>query len=289
MLTTANIIVFSISGILLVAWLSFYFKGKKYAELFDGLDEKEYPLKDLYFIGYGMMETFHYQYKSKSDRKLRQSAAILYEKKYAEYYVRLAYAQKISLSFTLLLIGFILYGFTSEMGILLMFCVFSFTAYYYFGTLMLEKISKREDEMLRDFSEVISKLALLTNAGMILREAWEKVAFNGDTTIYKEMQRSVEDMHNGVSEVEAFHSFGTRCVLAEVKKAVSTMIQGMEKGNKELVKMLSEQSQESWNLKKNIAMRDGEKASSKLLIPMMIMFAGILIMVLIPIFANIGV
>ena len=154
---------------------------------------------------------------------------------------------------------------------------------------MLEKISKREDEMLRDFSEVISKLALLTNAGMILREAWEKVAFNGDTTIYKEMQRSVEDMHNGVSEVEAFHSFGTRCVLAEVKKAVSTMIQGMEKGNKELVKMLSEQSQESWNLKKNIAMRDGEKASSKLLIPMMIMFAGILIMVLIPIFANIGV
>ena len=67
------------------------------------------------------------------------------------------------------------------------------------------------------------------------------------------------------------------------------MIQGMEKGNKELVKMLSEQSQESWNLKKNIAMRDGEKASSKLLIPMMIMFAGILIMVLIPIFANIGV
>lgn len=73
------------------------------------------------------------------------------------------------------------------------------------------------------------------------------------------------------------------------KKAVSTMIQGMEKGNKELVKMLSEQSQESWNLKKNIAMRDGEKASSKLLIPMMIMFAGILIMVLIPIFANIGV
>ena len=71
------------------------------------------------------METFHYQYKSKSDRKLRQSAAILYEKKYAEYYVRLAYAQKISLSFTLLLVGFILYGFTSEMGILLVFGIFS--------------------------------------------------------------------------------------------------------------------------------------------------------------------
>lgn len=57
-------------------------------------------------------------------------------------------------------------------------------------------------------------------------------------------------MNNGMSEVEAFHSFGTRCVLADVKKAVSTMIQGMEKGNKELVKMLKEQSAESWNIKK---------------------------------------
>jgi tight adherence protein C len=289
MLTATNIVVFSISGILLVAWLFFYFKGKKYADLFENLDEKEYPLKELYFIGYAIMETFHYQYKGKADRKLRQSASILYEKKYAEYYVRLSYAQKISLSFTLLLLGFILYGFSSEMGILVVFCIFAFTAYYYFGTLMLEKIKKREEEMLRDFSEVISKLALLTNAGMILREAWEKVAYNGESTIYVEMQRSVEDMHNGMSEVEAFHNFGTRCVLAEVKKAVSTMTQGMEKGNKELVQMLRAQSQESWAMKKNLAMRDGEKAASALLVPMMIMFAGILIMVLIPIFANIGV
>ncbi|MGN0393766.1 MAG: type II secretion system F family protein [Coprococcus sp.] len=289
MLTVTNIVVFSISGVLLVIWLFFYFKGKKYAELFDNLNEKEYPLKELYFLGYAIMETIHYQYKRKQDRKLRQSAAILYDKKYAEYYVRLSYAQKLTLSFTLLLLGFILYGFTSEIGILLVFCIFAFTAYYYFGTMMSEKISKREEEMLRDFSEVISKLALLTNAGMILREAWEKVAYNGDTIIYQEMQRSVEEMHNGMSEVDAMQSFGTRCVLAEVKKAVSTMVQGLEKGNKELVKMLQEQSAESWRLKKNIAMRDGEKAASKLLVPMMIMFAGVLIMVLIPIFANIGV
>ena len=79
MLTTTNIVVFSISGVLLVGWLVFYFYGKKYSELFDGLDEKEYPLKDLYFLGYGIMEMFHYQYKSKADRKLRQSAEILCE------------------------------------------------------------------------------------------------------------------------------------------------------------------------------------------------------------------
>ena len=288
MLTVTNIVVFAIAGVLLLGWLVLFVYGRKYASLFEGLDEKEFPLKDIYFLGYGLMEMLHYKYKSKSDRKLRQSAEILYEKKYAEYYVRLSYAQKITMSYTLLIVGFIVYGLSSEMVILFMFGIFSFTAYYYFGTLMVEKIKKREEEMLRDFSEVISKLALLTNAGMILREAWEMVAFNGNTTIYKEMQRSVEEMHNGMSDVEAFHSFGTRCVLPEVKKAVSTMIQGMEKGNKELVKMLKDQSAESWQIKKNITMREGEKAASKLLIPMLVMFVGILIMVLIPIFTNLG-
>lgn len=43
--------------------------------------------------------------------------------------------------------------------------------------------------MLSDFSEVISKLALMTNAGMILREAWELIAYGDETAVYKEMQK----------------------------------------------------------------------------------------------------
>ena len=54
MLTTTNIVVFSISGVLLVGWLVFYFYGKKYSELFDGLDEKEYPLRIYIFLVMGL-------------------------------------------------------------------------------------------------------------------------------------------------------------------------------------------------------------------------------------------
>ncbi|MBE5944456.1 MAG: pilus assembly protein TadC [Lachnospiraceae bacterium] len=288
MLTTQDIVIFAIGGVFLLIWLFFFFYGKKYAALFDTLEESEYPLKELFFWGYGVMEFFHYTYKGKSDRKLRQSAEILYEKKYAEFYIRLSYAQKLTYASLLFLIGFVLYGLTSEVVILVVMAVFSFTAYYYYGTLMLEQLTKRQEELLKDFSEVISKLALLTNAGMILREAWEKVAFNGNTPLYQEMQYSVELMSNGVSEVEALQTFGSRCVLAEIKKAVSTMVQGLIKGNKELVDMLQAQSAESWQLKKHLATREGEKAASKLLMPMMLMFVGILIMVLIPIFANLG-
>ena len=143
--------------------------------------------------------------------------------------------------------------------------------------------------MIHDFSEVVSKLALLTNAGLILKEAWEVIAFEGEGVIYSEMQRAVEEMKNGVSDVDAIYSFGTRCMLPEIKKFTSTILQGITKGNRELSMMLQEQSKEVWQMKKQLVRREGEKASSKLLIPICIMFVGVLIMILVPIFTNLGV
>jgi tight adherence protein C len=142
--------------------------------------------------------------------------------------------------------------------------------------------------MLSDFSNVVSKLALLTNAGMIMREAWEEVAYTGETSIYKEMQRSVDEMKNGVSEIDALYDFGSRCVIPEIKKFSSTLIQGVTKGNRELTAMLQEQSKEIWMLKKQLVRRQGEKAASKLMLPIAIMFVGILIMIVVPIFTNLG-
>ena len=167
--------------------------------------------------------------------------------------------------------------------------LFAGVAFYYFGTVTENIIKKRSDEMLSDFSEVISKLALLTNAGMILREAWNEVAYTGSTSLYKEMQKTVDEMNNGVAEIDAVFRFGGRCIIPEIKKFASTIVQGIVKGNSELSIMLTEQSKEVWAAKKQYVRRQGEKAASKLLIPICIMFAGILVMILVPIFTNLGV
>lgn len=282
-------IIMSLGGIALFAWLLFYFIGLKYNKMFDVLEEKEYPMKEIYGIGYAVLETVHYKYKSKGDRKLRQQLEILYEKKYSEYYLRAVHSQQIAIAFTLVVISFALYGFSLDVMSVIIGLMFSGLAYYYFGTVTKKKILKRSDEMLNEFSEVVSKLALLTNAGMILREAWEEVAFGGEGIIYNEMRRSVGEMNNGVSEIDAIYSFGSRCMIPEIKKFTATIIQGMVKGNSELSGMMLTQSKEVWQLKKQFVRRAGEKAASKLLIPMMIMFVGILIMIVVPIFTNLGV
>lgn len=289
MLTTFDIVMFGIGGVILAAWIFFFFTGLKYADLFEGLEEKDYRFKEIYFVGYGILSLIKYQYKSKHTRKLRKELSVLYGEKYADYFVRVIFAQKVTISFTLLTLSFSIYGLTGELAGSFVMLMFAFVAYYYYGTVTEKKIMERSEEMLRDFSNVVSKLALLTNAGMIMREAWEEVAYTGNSVLYKEMQNTVEAMNNGVSEVDALYDFGTRCIIPEIKKFTSTIVQGLIKGNSELTFMIQQQSKEVWSLKKQNVRRQGEKAASKLLIPILIMFIGILIMIIVPIFANMGV
>lgn len=271
-----------------IFWIFLFCKGKKNATLFQWLDEKEYPLKDIYFVGYELLELIKYNYRTKYDRRLRKEISVLKDGKYADYYIRVTRAQQVTLGYTLFTMSFAMYGLAGSMAAVTIFIMFAFVAFYYYGTSASDKIKKRSEELLSDFSNVVSKLALLTNAGLIMRDAWADVAYNGDTTLYKEMQISVDEMKNGVSETEAIYHFGNRCIIPEIKKFASTIIQGIEKGNSELTALLQEQSAEIWNLKRQLVKREGEKASSKLLIPMFLMFMGILIMVIVPIFTNIG-
>lgn len=275
-------------AVTLLIWIALYINGLRYNKYFDVLIENEYPFKEIYGLGYGVLEMIKYKYKSKTDRKLRRQLEVLYSDKYCEYYLRVIHSQQITLSLTVFTVSFTFYGLTSEIVAFLVGVMFAVLAYYYFGTATEKKILNRSEQLLHDFSEVVSKLALLTNAGMILREAWQEVAYAGNTIIYTEMQRSVDEMNNGVSEIDAIHNFGSRCIIPEIKKFTSTIIQGMTKGNSELTATLQQQSKEVWQLKKQLVRREGEKAASKLLIPICIMFVGILVMILIPIFTNLG-
>lgn len=278
-----------IGAVSLMIWWLLYLNGLRYGSMFDSLDDKEFRLKSLYGMGYGILQMIHYKYKSKGDRKLRQQLEVLYGEKYCEYYLRVIHSQQLSMAITVFVLSFAVYGLSSEIAAFVIMLMFSGVAYYYFGTLTSKKLLARSEQLLHDFSEVVSKLALLTNAGMILKEAWQEVAFAGEGIIYSEMRTTVSEMNNGVAEIDAIYNFGMRCMIPEVKKFASTVMQGMEKGSGDLSIMLTEQSKEVWQMKKQLVRREGERASSKLLFPLCIMFIGILIMILVPIFTNLGI
>ncbi len=288
-LSIQDLVVMVLGLVSLVLWLMIFFASGKYNSLFESLEEGEYPLHELFSMGYFVTELLHFKYKSRRDKQLRSALAILYDPKFTEFYLRVVYAQAISYALLVYILSFVLYGLSGEILILIVCVAMAAVAVYYAMTLPAEKIKKRSAQVLGDFSEVVSKLALLVGAGMIMKEAWREVAYASDTIIYEEMQKTCDDMDNGVAEMEAIRQFGVRCVIPEIKKFSSTVIQGIEKGNRELASMLRTQSDEIWVARQQVVRRAGAQANTKLMLPMFIMFVGILIMVVVPIFANLGV
>ncbi len=67
--STFDIIILIIGFILLIGWLICFFMGLQYNQLFDVLEEKEYPFKEVYGMGYFIIQKINYQFKSKADRQ----------------------------------------------------------------------------------------------------------------------------------------------------------------------------------------------------------------------------
>ena len=122
---------------------------------------------------------------------------------------------------------------------------------------------------------------------MVLRDAWKKVSITGERTLYLEMQNTNLEMENGVMEIDAYRNFAERCNVKEVRKFTSLIIQNLNKGNEELAYFMKDLSDEMWEVKKNEVKQKGEKANSQLLLPMMMIFIGILLMIMVPVMQQI--
>jgi len=262
--------------------------GKKFAYLIEPLDKTEYRLPDLYTFGFAMLHMTKHKFTSKGEIKRRKYITVLKGEKYAEYYLQVEYAKRVGLTAPLVPMAFFVAGLAGEISICPIMLVIVLALYLYIGREPEKLIEARSEELLTDFSDVVSKLALLINAGMIMRNAWEKVAYSKEGVIYTEMKNVVINMRDGMSESDAYYEFGSRCILPEIKKFASTIIQGIIKGNKELSVMLTQQSHEVWEIKMNHVKRQGDAAVTKLVAPMMIMFIGILVMIMVPVFSNMG-
>ena len=80
-----------------------------------------------------------------------------------------------------------------------------------------------------DLPQVLSKLTLLVNSGMVLRDAWKHAAFTGNRVLYQEMQNTTLEIENGVMEIEAYKNFADRCSVKEIRKFTSLIIQNLQK------------------------------------------------------------
>lgn len=286
-----NIIFLALS---LFSGLSFVFlllTSGEFEEYIKPLDKKEFMMPEIYGVGFKIMKMFKFEFKNREANQIRENASILYGERYADYYMRVIYAQRISIIYLCFAVGCGICALaegTDKLLLLALALVMCGTLYYYFMKLPASKVKDRSIRFMDEFPNAVSTIALLVNSGMILREAWREVSMSAETELYLEMRKVNEDIDNGVAEVDALYNFGNRCVTPEIKKFTAFIVQGLEKGSRDLAIALRNQTDELWELKKQNILKRGELASSKLMIPLMVMFIGILIMVMGPIMTNLG-
>lgn len=288
---TLNIVFLSLSLFSGLSFLFFLVASAEFNEYITPLDSKKFMLPEIYGVGFKLLKIFKFEYKTTGANDLRENVAILFGERYADYYMRVFYAQKISICYLIFVVGCAISAFaegTDKLVLLALSMVVCGVLYYYFTKLPSNNIKKRSERFLDEFPNAVSTIALLVNSGMILREAWREVSMSNDSEIYMEMRKVNEEMDNGVSEIDALYNFAARCVTPDIKKFTSFIVQGLEKGNKDLADALRMQTDELWRIKKQNIIKRGELASSKLMFPLMLMFGGILVMVMGPIMTNLG-
>lgn len=262
--------------------------GKKYKEYTESAFAKEFQMSDLFCVGFSVMEILHINTKSRSAQMKIKEIAEIKGKRYAEYYYFILLGAKTTYIFTMVVFVCLLAVLADSVEALLFGILLGGLAIVYLDLTLQDKLTARRQELVLDLPQVLSKLTLLVNSGMVLREAWKRVSVTGDRVLYKEMQNTSLEIENGVMEADAYRNFADRCNVKEIRKFASLIIQNLKKGNEELAYFLKDLSDEMWEVKKNEVKQKGEKANSRLLLPMMLIFIGILLMILVPVFQQMG-
>ena len=300
-----SLIAVVVSAVVLIVFVGLfllsYFRSKGvYNEYMQYVDKEEFGLKD--FIPMGLfltdsisferllpkeMKAFLARYKNQVYQKILE----LYGPKDAEFYMYIHSGYRLCAALLMSAIasaaGLIMssQGDTSNGLLLSVAAVIGFFAVpFLVDSSLKEKTEKRRLSIQMEFPEFISKLTLLVNAGMTISKAWEKIINENkkDHILYDEMRYALMEIKAGKTEAAAYEEFARRCRVKEVTKFVSVIVMNLKRGGAEVVPVLREQGNECWEMRKNAAKQLGEEAGTKILIPLMIMFLGIVLIVATP-------
>lgn len=265
------------------------FAGKKKKKKYDKPPIRQSKLEIILPTGYMLLNLLNTRktnkylmsYKRRVEAKIHE----LYGDKGVQDTVDMYLAEKAVITF-LLIIFFTFVSTQIEADIT--FVIFSISTvvllFYAMDKQLDEKVKKRRRDIQIELPEFINKLVLLVNAGMTVSGAVEKIVKENrkDTVFYRELGIVFNAINSGDSEIRAYEEFARRCRVHEVTMFAATLVQNLRKGNDQLVTVLKLQANACWESRKNVAKKLGEEASTKLIFPMMLIFAAILIMIMSP-------
>ncbi|MCM1192979.1 MAG: hypothetical protein NC123_08210 [Butyrivibrio sp.] len=159
-----------------------------------------------------------------------------------------------------------------------------------------KELEKKHSGLSREYPDLVHKLALYVGAGMTIRGAFQKIGGDYEKKLQKgqpvkpgceAVLYTCRELQTGVAEGAAYEHFGRRTGLREYIRLSTLLGQNLKRGNSTLLERLREEAEKSSEESLLRVKKLGEEAGTKLLAPMVLMLAIVMVMIMIPAFGSI--
>lgn len=219
---------------------------------------------------------------------IHQKMIILRGSRLSQEFTRIHLAKLVTVLTICILIILMVLVSGQEDNTLLIFVIFISALLLYAQVKELDsKVKKRKESILIELPEFTNKLILLVNAGETVQGAINKSVQQNisrifDSPLYYELNEAMNKLQSNASFQDAMKDFSQRCGIQEVSVLTTTIMMNYRKGGKQLAESLKDLSKALWDKRKTITRIKGEEASSKLIFPMIFIFAAVLLVIIYP-------
>ena len=159
---------------------------------------------------------------------------------------------------------------------------------------LFRRVKKRDEKMESEYPQLVNRFVLYYGAGLTIKNIWHRICrdyearkkITGRNPVYEEMLKADHNMEDGVGEKEAYSSFASSIGLTRYRNLIALLQQSLQTGGADIRVQLSEQLRDAFAEQKRTARICGEKAGTKMLMPMFLMLAVVLAIILIPAFIS---
>lgn len=159
-----------------------------------------------------------------------------------------------------------------------------------------QKVKKRNQQMLLNYPDFVSRLRLYLSAGLTVKNAFYRITEelqgqrdkNKNKYLREEMQIACYQLENGVPEAEVYQTWGSRCGEMHYRRLSFLLSVHLKQGNAQLLIMLAQEADHAQEERRSHARKTGEEAGTKLLAPMMLMLMVVMFLILLPAYIDFG-
>lgn len=151
-----------------------------------------------------------------------------------------------------------------------------------------EKMRDRDNMLNKQYPALVNKLSLLLETGMTLKYSLSRITAEAQehSLLIQELEYTLREIDAGVDEATAYEQLGARLALPCYVRIMNQLSQNLRLGTRDLRRLMEEEVHMSVETRMELAKKKGEEASAKLVFPMIVLLAVIMVIIIMPAMAQ---